>query len=65
MRLTDDDGLDPWPIEEMVEGRHFYYEGPYMVFTARYHRSRGSCCGSLCRHCPFGHEKVRNSPDGG
>jgi hypothetical protein len=24
------------------------------VFTAAYHRARGSCCGSGCRHCPYG-----------
>jgi hypothetical protein len=23
------------------------------VFTAAYHRARGACCGSGCRHCPY------------
>ena len=23
------------------------------VFTAAYHRARGECCGSGCRHCPY------------
>lgn len=31
----------------------FYYEGPYMVFTAAYHLKRGYCCNSNCRHCPY------------
>jgi hypothetical protein len=31
----------------------FYYEGPNLVFTAAYHRKRGYCCNSGCRHCPF------------
>ena len=31
----------------------FYFEGPYLVFTAAYHLKRGSCCGSGCRHCPY------------
>ena len=31
----------------------FYYEGPYMVFTAAYHLKRGYCCNSGCRHCPY------------
>lgn len=31
----------------------FYYEGPYLVFTADYHRKRGYCCNSDCRHCPY------------
>ncbi len=30
-----------------------YFEGPYMVFTEIHHLSRGYCCGSRCRHCPF------------
>lgn len=31
----------------------YYFEGPYMVFTEQYHRRRGYCCGSGCRHCPY------------
>ena len=31
----------------------FYYEGPYLVFTAAYHLKRGYCCHSDCRHCPY------------
>ena len=23
------------------------------VFTAEYHRARGECCASGCRHCPY------------
>jgi hypothetical protein len=40
------------------EGEDFYWEGPYMVFTAAWHLKRGYCCGSACRHCPYGHENV-------
>jgi len=31
----------------------FYFDGGLMVFTAEYHRRRGYCCGSGCRHCPY------------
>ena len=31
----------------------FYYEGPYLVFTATYLLKRGYCCNSNCRHCPY------------
>jgi hypothetical protein len=24
-----------------------------VVFTEAYHRRRGYCCGSGCRHCPW------------
>jgi hypothetical protein len=40
------------------EGEDFYWEGPYMVFTEAWHLKRGYCCGSACRHCPYGHENV-------
>ena len=36
------------------EADEFYYEGPYLVFTAAYHLRRGYCCQSGCRHCPYG-----------
>lgn len=39
--------------EPLVEGRDYYREGPYLVFTEAYHLRRGSCCGSGCRHCPW------------
>lgn len=34
----------------------------YQVFTEATLRSRGRCCGSGCRHCPFGHVRVRRGP---
>jgi hypothetical protein len=27
----------------------------YTVFTAQYHKNRGTCCKSACLHCPFGY----------
>lgn len=46
-----------------VEGEDYYFEGPYMVFTAAYHLKRGFCCGSGCRHCPYrGTDKDNNRP---
>lgn len=40
-------------LQEPVEGVDFYREGPYVVFTEAFHRRRGYCCGSGCRHCPW------------
>ncbi|HQQ98115.1 MAG TPA: DUF5522 domain-containing protein [Cyclobacteriaceae bacterium] len=37
----------------------FYWEGGYMVFTEAYHRKRGYCCQSGCRHCPYGFKKEK------
>jgi hypothetical protein len=39
--------------KEFVEGIHYYLENGSVVFTERYHKDRGTCCGSKCRHCPF------------
>jgi hypothetical protein len=49
--------LTPRPAPK--EGEDFYWEGPYMVFTEAWHLKRGYCCGSNCRHCPYGHENVQ------
>ncbi|MGD0442787.1 MAG: DUF5522 domain-containing protein [Edaphobacter sp.] len=40
-------------VGEELSPEDFYYEGPYMVFTAAYHLKRGYCCNSDCRHCPY------------
>ncbi len=42
------------PRAEELAPEDFYYEGPYLVFTAAYHLKRGACCHSGCRHCPYG-----------
>ena len=38
---------------------YYFTEEGYLVFTERYHLKRGNCCGSGCRHCPFGHKAAR------
>ncbi|MEM1135472.1 MAG: DUF5522 domain-containing protein [Bacteroidota bacterium] len=35
----------------------YYFENGFLVFTAKYHRKRGYCCKSGCRHCPYGFRK--------
>ncbi len=44
--------------------RDYYIERGRVVFTAQYHLKRGSCCGSGCRHCPYGNESEQHSGDG-
>ena len=39
---------------QLVEGEDYYVERGMLVFTAAYHLRRGWCCGSGCRHCPYG-----------
>jgi len=45
---------DPPITPPTLAPEDFYFEGPNLVFTAAYHLKRGSCCGSGCRHCPYG-----------
>ena len=57
-RPDEPENASDWPTPELVEGVHYYLEGGVLVFTAAYHRLRGYCCGSGCRHCPFNHINV-------
>jgi hypothetical protein len=41
------------PQPSALAPEDYYFEGPYLVFTAAYHLKRGYCCGSGCRHCPY------------
>ncbi len=50
--------------EEPVEGEDFYFEGPTMVFTAKFLRERGFCCESGCRHCPYGFRRPADDAPG-
>ena len=31
----------------------YYIENGKYVFTEEFHKKRGHCCGSGCRHCPY------------
>lgn len=42
---------------DLIEGIHYYKEEEYRVFTEFYLLSRGYCCRSGCRHCPYGFKK--------
>ncbi|MBI2042958.1 hypothetical protein HYT25_01050 [Candidatus Pacearchaeota archaeon] len=39
---------------ELIEGIDYYEENGMIVFTEKYHKDRGYCCESNCRHCPYG-----------
>ena len=47
------------PSHAVAAGRDWYPDPAtgFMVLTAEFLASRGECCGSGCRHCPY--------PDGG
>ena len=43
----------PATLTSELAPEDFYFDGPYLVFTAAYHLKRGTCCHSGCRHCPY------------
>lgn len=47
---------------QLVEGEDFYLENGNWVFTAKYLLSRGYCCRSGCRHCPYGYVGEEGRP---
>jgi Family of unknown function (DUF5522) len=51
--MQDEPAKPPVGPAEPQPGEDYYYEGPYVVFTAAYHLKNGTCCGSGCRHCPY------------
>ena len=50
-------------VKPKLQPQDFYWEGGVMVMTEEYHKRRGSCCGSGCRHCPYSpsHVKLNNN----
>lgn len=49
--------------DPLIEGIDYYIEGGLYVFTEPYLRSRGYCCESGCRHCPYGFTKDHEPAD--
>lgn len=54
-------GFTPPAAQPALAHEDFYLEDGKMVFTAAYHLKRGSCCGSGCRHCPYGSPEAENA----
>ena len=52
-QASNDETKTPSQKDDELSPEDFYYEGPYLVFTAAYHLKRGYCCNSNCRHCPY------------
>ena len=51
--MTNDLEPEASQTPDELTSEDFYFEGPYLVFTAAYHLKRGFCCNSDCRHCPY------------
>jgi hypothetical protein len=44
----------------LIKNEDYYIENGFYVFTEKYHRERGYCCGSGCRHCPYSEKEKKN-----
>ncbi|HEX5168974.1 MAG TPA: diphthine--ammonia ligase [Cyclobacteriaceae bacterium] len=47
---------------QIGENDDYYVENGLIVFTKAYHLKRGDCCGSGCRHCPYGFNRKDKQP---
>ena len=54
--ISNSNRIPPNP-NDFIEGKHFYKENGYFVFTELYHFLKGTCCGNSCRHCAYGNSK--------
>jgi hypothetical protein len=48
---------------EFEEGKDYYLENGRIIMTERYHKKRGKCCGSKCRHCPYWPQYTKGSSE--
>ncbi len=58
MDKNDPAPKDRMPPPALEEGDYYFTPEGFLVFTEQYHLKRGYCCGSGCRHCPYGHQAV-------
>ncbi|XP_032429026.1 uncharacterized protein C1orf53 homolog isoform X3 [Xiphophorus hellerii] len=62
-RLTEQEVTIHRLHREACEATEQMYVDPfsgYKVFTEYAHLQRGKCCGSACRHCPYGQVNVKD-----
>ena len=39
--------------KDFIQGRDYYLENGFIIFTEYYLKCKESCCGNKCRHCPY------------
>jgi hypothetical protein len=53
--------------KDYIENVDYYLEDGRIIFTKKYLKERGSCCGNDCRHCCYterikGNTELRKDP---
>jgi hypothetical protein len=38
---------------DFIQFEDYYLEDGRIIFTEKYLRKKGVCCGNKCRHCPY------------
>ena len=52
-QLRAEEALVKYSKFDLIKDMHYYLEGNKVVFTELFHKQRGYCCGSGCKHCPY------------
>lgn len=46
-------------MNELIEGEDYYLDKiGLLVFTEKYLLERNTCCGNVCKHCPYNYKNV-------
>uniref|UniRef100_A0A3B3T680 Chromosome 1 open reading frame 53 n=1 Tax=Paramormyrops kingsleyae TaxID=1676925 RepID=A0A3B3T680_9TELE len=63
MQMQENERQIAFLHQKACEAKEQIYIDPatgYKVFTKFAHLQRGKCCGSACRHCPYGQVNVKD-----
>ena len=47
--------------KDFIQGVDYYLEEGFVIFTEKYLKEKGECCGNGCRHCPFHPKNIKGS----
>lgn len=48
-------------IKKLIKDVDYYVENDRVIFTKKFHKDRGQCCGNGCRHCPYEPKHIKNN----
>lgn len=47
--------------KDFIEGIHYYLQNGLVIMTEEYHKQRGYCCGSGCKHCAYEPQNTKDN----
>jgi hypothetical protein len=48
--------------KDYIQNIDYYLEDGRVIFTEKYLKEKGRCCGGQCRHCPYT-ERAKNNTE--